>query len=301
MRLHQRDVTEQVTAPDEQNDPGDTPGQVIGEEARERHAGDAGHERCTGADDGHEARQQDRHAAVAAEEPFRVPQVLDLQQPVTAAEGRRPDGAPHRVIHRVAEHGCHGEQTAQQRRVERAARIHRRECTEREQQRVPGQKRRHDESGLREDHGEQDRVDPKVEAREQLDQVAVEMQDEVDEPRQHGAGGYPVKRAAVRGRRCECYGTSARLTSIVPARPSRAWLLSASSPTRTSASRTVRGGEPLTISSSAGASPAPPSRMSGTMPLPWIEAPEGVKYREVVSLTAPPWLSGMTVCTEPLP
>ena len=42
--------------------------------------------------------------------------------------------------------------------------------------------------------------------------------------------------------------------------------------------------------------------MSGSMPLAWIERPDGVKYRAVVNRNAP--LSapnGMMVCTEPLP
>ena len=42
--------------------------------------------------------------------------------------------------------------------------------------------------------------------------------------------------------------------------------------------------------------------MSGSMPFAWIERPDGVKYRAVVSRNAPlPSPSGMMVCTEPLP
>jgi hypothetical protein len=42
--------------------------------------------------------------------------------------------------------------------------------------------------------------------------------------------------------------------------------------------------------------------MSGVMRLAWIDRPGGVKYRAVVSRSAPlPEPNGMMVCTEPLP
>ena len=41
--------------------------------------------------------------------------------------------------------------------------------------------------------------------------------------------------------------------------------------------------------------------MSGSMPRSWMDVPAGVKYRDVVSFSAWPSRSGITVCTEPLP
>ena len=70
----------------------------------------------------------------------------------------------------------------QKRRVERAAGIDRGQGADAEQQRVAWQKRRHDETGLRENDREQDRVDPEVNAGQQLDQMPVEVQHEIDQP-----------------------------------------------------------------------------------------------------------------------
>ena len=134
--------------------------------------------------------EHDRKSAVAAEELLGAAQVIHFQQPVTSAEGRRADGASDAVVDGVTEYGGRRERHARERRAERAARIHRRECPHCEKQRVARKERRHDQAGLREDHGEEDRVDPQLVPGEQLHQVPVEMQNEVDEPRQHGAGGY---------------------------------------------------------------------------------------------------------------
>jgi hypothetical protein len=74
--------------------------------------------------------------------------------------------------------------------VQCAARVDCRERSHGKEQRIPGQEGRHDEPGLGEDHRKEDRVYPEVVPRDQLDQMAIEMQHDIDEPRQHGAGGY---------------------------------------------------------------------------------------------------------------
>src|SRR5207249_6991269 len=116
-------------------------------------------------------------------------------------------------------------------------------------------------------HREEDRIDPQLVAHEQLDQVPVEMQDEIDQPRQHGSAGY--REARVRGKRTSFQGTSARMATGRVEACAKPWpVLRASSATRTSASRSASAGEPLAVRSSAGASPGPSSTRSGTMPLP---------------------------------
>ncbi len=105
-----------------------------------------------------------------------------LQQAIAAAEGGRTHQPAHRVVDRVAEHGGEAEHDGQKRRVERVAGIDRGQRADAEEQRVARQKRRHDESGLRENHREEDRVDPEVNADEQLDQMPVEVQYEIDQP-----------------------------------------------------------------------------------------------------------------------
>ena len=62
--------------------PAEAAGDVVGLEARVRHARDARDERRAGADDRHEARQHDRHRAVLEEEGLGALQVLDLEEPV---------------------------------------------------------------------------------------------------------------------------------------------------------------------------------------------------------------------------
>ena len=138
---------------------------------------------------------------MAAEELLGAPEVLHLQQAVTAAEGRGTDRAPDAVIHCVAEYGRGPERHARERRLQHAAPIHRRQSAHREQQRVPRQEGRYHESGLREDHREQDRIDPQLIAGQQLEQVPIKMQDHVDEPRQHGRRGYREAPAAAKRRR----------------------------------------------------------------------------------------------------
>ncbi len=60
-----------------------------------------------------------------------------------------------------------------------------------EQQRITGQEGRDHQAGLGEHHQEHDGVDPDIEARQQLDQVAVQVQDEIQqEVQQFHVGGF---------------------------------------------------------------------------------------------------------------
>ena len=52
----------------------------------------------------------------------------------------------------------------------------------------PRQERRDDEPGLAKDHRKQDRVDPHVIGREELDEVLVEVENQVNKPRNQGWG-----------------------------------------------------------------------------------------------------------------
>ena len=135
---------------------------------------------------------------MAAEELLGASEIFDLEKPISAAEGRRSDGASDAVVDGVAEHGRGAQRDARERRLQRSAPVDGRERPYGEEQRVTGEERCHDEPCLREDHREEDRIDPQLVAHEQLDQVPVEMQDEIDQPRQHGATGY--REARVRGK-----------------------------------------------------------------------------------------------------
>ncbi len=69
------------------------------------HRPDAGHERGERADDGDEAGEDDRLAAVLLVEAVRAVEIFLLQEADLAAEGPRPDVGPDPVVDRVAEDG----------------------------------------------------------------------------------------------------------------------------------------------------------------------------------------------------
>jgi len=179
--LDDGDIAKEKAAPDEQRHPGDPADAIMELESPVTHAADSGNEWREGTHDRHVARQDDGLAAVAIEEFFRAPQVLDLQKAHVAAERTWPDGRADRVVGAVAENRGRRQQQPRVQRIQRAARIHRRKRTHREQQRIARQERRHDQPRLGKDDQKQDCVDPGVESQDQLDQVAVEMEDEVDE------------------------------------------------------------------------------------------------------------------------
>ena len=110
-------------------------------------------------------------------------QVFDLEQPVPAAERGRPDGSTDRVVERVTQNRRGRQQHETQWRAQGAARIDRGERADGEQQGVAWQEGRYDESGLAKDDREQNRVDPGVVLGEQIDEMLVEMQDDINEPR----------------------------------------------------------------------------------------------------------------------
>src|SRR5262249_59250265 len=105
-----RDVAEEVAAEDEQPDPGDSADDVVGDEACIRHAADAGDEGCEGTNDRHEARDDDRLAAVLFVELVRALEILAFQKSDVLLKDARADQMPNPVVDGVAADGGDTEQ-----------------------------------------------------------------------------------------------------------------------------------------------------------------------------------------------
>ena len=144
-----------------------------------RHSADAGHERGERPDDRYEPGQDDRLAAVPLEEGLGLGQVAWLEESgVGIGKGPRTEFAADPIIGRIAEHGRCEEGRQQRPGVKVAAAG---QGAGREQQRVAGQERGYDQSGLRKDHQEQQRVAQGPELVDDLLQVGVDVEDEVED------------------------------------------------------------------------------------------------------------------------
>ncbi len=107
--------------------------------------------------------------------------VILLQPRDRPAEGSRTDQPPDAKIRLVAENcGCHQEQPKPC-RAQRSRLVHRRKRAQRKQERIAGQERRDHQTRLAEDDREQNRVDPNVVLSDELSEMAVKVQNEVDE------------------------------------------------------------------------------------------------------------------------
>ena len=177
--LHHRNVPEQVAGRNEAPDPQETPEHAESQEAQVVHPPDARDERGEGADDGHEARDDDRLDAVFLVELMGALQVRAVEPArAFAAEDLRPDEIADPVVGRIAEDRGEHQQKGYGVDIERAFG---RQGSHREEQRVAGQKRRHDQSRLAEDDRKQNGVRKAAVARDQINQVCVEVENDVNE------------------------------------------------------------------------------------------------------------------------
>jgi hypothetical protein len=110
-------------------------------------------------------------------------QILLFQPANVAAERSRSDRFADAIVGGVAEPRGHHQQSPQRRCIQGARLIYGGQGAEGEQQRIAGQDGRHHHAGFTENDHEQDGVDPIVIVRDQLDEMFIEMQDEIDEPR----------------------------------------------------------------------------------------------------------------------
>ena len=141
---------------------------------------DAGHEGREGADDGDEAGDDDRLAAVLLVELVGALEVLRVQELDVPLEGPRPDLVPDPVVDGVAGDGGAGEEQEQDADLERR-RGQGGQGARREEQRVAGEERRHHQPRLAEDDEGEDRVCPHPVLLDELPEVRVEVKEEVDD------------------------------------------------------------------------------------------------------------------------
>src|SRR5262249_29131496 len=148
-------------------------------EARVAHLADAGDERREGANDGHEARDDDGLSAVALVEILRANEVLLVEEERTlAAKNFRADAGPNGVVGRVAENGRDDQEGDDQGDVYRRV-LMRSQRADRKKQGVARKERRHDEPGLAEDDEKERHVEPRAERSPPFVQVVTEVRDDV--------------------------------------------------------------------------------------------------------------------------
>ena len=141
------------------------------------HVGDAGDERCEGAQDGQEARERHGLAAMAFIELMGALQVVAAEYfRVGVVEQPLAGCSADHVVGAVAQDCGSHQQASQQHRVHTATR---RYGASDEQQRVARQEGHYHQPGFAKDHGEKDGVDPGTVIGDQQIEVGIEMQDKV--------------------------------------------------------------------------------------------------------------------------
>ena len=108
-----------------------------------------------------------------------APARIDVDRSQNPAAGDPADG----VVHRIAEDGGGDQHDDHNSHVESSDR---RDGARREQQRIPRQKRRHDETGFREDDEEQDEVDPCAIGGYECEQVPIDVEQDFEKPGRSG-------------------------------------------------------------------------------------------------------------------
>lgn len=182
--LDERYVAEEVAQGYEAADPQDGAEYAEPEEARVRHLGDAGDERCEGPQDRQKARQGHGFAAVLVVEIVGFLQVVAAEDfRVGVAEQALPGRSSDHVVGAVTQDGREHQQAAQQYRVHAAA------CGDGagdKQQGITRQEGHDHQAGFAKDNQEQNGVDPHSVVSHQHVEVHVEMQDKVERVEIHG-------------------------------------------------------------------------------------------------------------------
>src|ERR1017187_3306639 len=174
--LDDRNVAEEEAREHADGDPERTADHVVRQEDAVSHRADTRHEGRERPDDRNEPREDDRFSSVFFVELFGLPEVLLLQVLHASAEGPQSDPLPDPVVHRIAEDRRERQAEEQQPDIQRAERGER---SGREQERVPGQERRHDEAGLAEDDAEEDDVRERSVVADHFGKVPVEVQEDI--------------------------------------------------------------------------------------------------------------------------
>ena len=179
MLLDDGDVAEEISHQDQRGNPQQGAEDAEREKPQIIHAADARHERRERAEDRHEARDDDRLAAVLFVKLVRALQMFFIQKArCFTAEHARPDKAANPVISRISANrrGIHNRQQPLQ--VERSQR---RKRARRKQQRIPRQKWKNHETGFAEQHNEQEQISHSAIIANDLAEVLIQMHEEINE------------------------------------------------------------------------------------------------------------------------
>ncbi len=175
--LDDGDVAEEIAPQNEENDPADSPDDVIGDESPVGHPSDAGHEGGKRPDDRHKPGDDDGLASMLFIKRMGPVQVLLLEESrFFLMKNLGADIVPDPVIDRIPQDGCRNEQRDEPFDTKAA---HRGECSGSEEKRVSGKKRRDDESGFEENDHEKDEIGPEAELLDDSVQMLIEMEDEI--------------------------------------------------------------------------------------------------------------------------
>ena len=148
------------------------------------HVGHAGDKRREGADDGYEAGDDDGFAAVFFVEGMGFGQMA-LAEDFRIGIGKQPRAEvfPYGEVGRVAEDGRRNQQRGHQMNVHAA---HGRNAAGGKEQRIARQEGRNHQAGFAEYNQKQDDVNPHAVLQGQFGQMAVDVEDEVDNGLKHG-------------------------------------------------------------------------------------------------------------------
>jgi len=170
---------EEVPAREEERDPERRADEVVGEKAAVSHPADARDEGGEGPDYRHEARDDDRQAAVLLVECVGPVEILSLEEAgVLGPENGRPQLEADGVIRHVAEDRSSREDRGEQADVEPSACG---EGAEGEDDRIAWEKGRHDEAGFAEDEEEHQDICDSAILLEDRSQISIDVEDYVDE------------------------------------------------------------------------------------------------------------------------
>jgi hypothetical protein len=176
-------IGEKITGQRQGHHPADGPEQVEKQKTRVVHRPDAGNERREGAQQGQKTGNHQRLAAVPFVEKPRLEQRVPVEKArILPLEDLRPDITPNLIIEHVAERRRRHQRDQENGDVHPA---HGGQPARHEQQRIPRQERRDDESRLTENDGEQNGVDPCAILLNKHGEMFVEMQHDIGKEGKH--------------------------------------------------------------------------------------------------------------------
>ena len=152
------EVAKQVTGTAQADHPNESTDDVVGRELAAAHVGDAGDKRRKGANERHEARQDDGDAAVAFVKVMRLVKRAFVEEAgVFPLKHLGPEVTADGEVALVAQNSRYQQDSHRHRQADQTDAA---QSADDEQQRVTRQKRHHHHTGFDKDDGKQQRIDP---------------------------------------------------------------------------------------------------------------------------------------------